>query len=171
MVRAGVKRKAWLAVLLLMPGLAAAFASTMDPAAAKPNGKLAVASTRPLVFGKFIAGAGGSITIAPNGARSGTGGVIVMPSSASSSAGFLVTESKTGVIPNVVILTLPANSGLTLRSGTNSMTLTGFTSDRSILSTLLGGSLAVSVGATLTVRANQPRGKYTGSIPLTVEYQ
>jgi hypothetical protein len=175
-VLAGFGCRAGLALLVLVlallpPGLAAAFDATVAAAAAKPTGKLAVASTRPLVFGKFIAGAGGTITIAANGARTGAGGVIVLPSSASSPAGFLVTETKTEGIANVVILSLPVNGAITLKSGNNSMTLTAFTSDRSLLSTLVGGSLSVSVGATLSVRANQPRGKYTGSIPLTVEYQ
>lgn len=166
------RRRAWLAALLCAPGLAgAAVDSLLDPAAAKPSSKLSVVSTRALAFGTFVAGAGGTITIAPSGARTRTGGVIVMGSSPSSSAAFQVSESKTGIVTNVVILTLPANGGVTLQSGTNSMTLSGFTSDKPLVSTLVGNSLSVSVGATLTVRANQPRGKYTGSIPLTVEYQ
>jgi hypothetical protein len=171
-VPAAWRRRAWLAALLCAPGLAgAAFDSLLDPAAARPSSKLAVVSTRALAFGTFVAGTGGSITIAPNGARTRAGGVVLVGASASSSAGFQVSESKTGIATNVVILTLPADGAVTLQSGTNSMTLSGFTSDKPLVSTLVGGNLAVSVGATLTVRANQPRGKYTGSIPLTVEYQ
>lgn len=169
MSAAGRRRKAWLAVLLCGPGLAAAFPAELEPAA-RPAGKLAVAATRPLVFGKFVAGAGGTVTIAPNGTRTRVGGVILVASSASSSAGYLVTESKSTSIANVIIITLPG-AGLTLRSATGSMTLSGFTSDRAAAAALEGGRLTLSVGATLTVGANQPRGTYTGSIPLTVEYQ
>lgn len=161
---AGLKHRAWLAVLLCAPGLTAA-------APAKPTGKLAVSSTRPLVFGKFAAGAGGTITIAPNGARSRGGGVILLPSSASSSAGFLVNETKADGSNNVIVITLPANNAVTLKSGINSMRLTNFTSDRGAAATLQGNTLTLSVGATLNVGANQPPGNYTGSIPLTVEYQ
>jgi hypothetical protein len=170
--RAAWRRRAWLAALLCAPGLpAAAFDSLLDPAAARPSSKLTVVSTRGLAFGTFAAGTGGTITIAPNGARTRAGGVILVASSPSSSAGYQVSESKTGIVTNVVILTLPADGGVTLLSGTNSMTLSGFTSDKPLVTTLVGGNLTVSLGATLTVGANQPRGKYTGSIPLTVEYQ
>jgi hypothetical protein len=154
-----VNLKAWLAVLLFAPGLGAG-----APAAAK----LALASTRPLVFGKFIASSGGTVIIAPNGGCTRGGNVVLLPSS-TSSAGFLVTDK--GSKNLALIVTLPSNTGVVLTSGANRMSLTGFSSDKGLTPILQNGSLALSIGATLNVGANQPRGKYTGSIPVTVDYQ
>jgi hypothetical protein len=154
-----LNHKAWLAVLLFAPGLAAAAAAVS---------KLALVSTRPLVFGKFIAGTGGTVSIAANGGRTRGGNVVLLPSSPSS-AGFLVTDK--GNKNLALIVTLPSNTGVVLTSGANRMSVTGFSSDKGLTPILQNGSLALSIGATLNVGPNQPRGNYTGSIPVTVEYQ
>ena len=97
---------------------------------------LTLASTRPLAFGKFIAGSGGSITIAPNGARSRAtvrGGTFHANTTAglnltgvgnaeATLIGVSLTNNPTGVVagsaPNIVRL------GQTLIYG-NSTSLTG----------------------------------------------
>lgn len=137
-------------------------------AAAAPAPKLTVSSTRPLAFGKFAPGpAAGSITVAPNGTRSTANGVVMLSSTASS-AGFQVTDS--GGSNRLVIISFPG-AGTTLKNGSNRMTLTAFSSDRGGAAALQGGSLSLSVGATLSVAPNQQRGVYTGSVSLIVEYQ
>jgi hypothetical protein len=58
-----------------------------------------------------------------------------------------------------------------LSSGANQMSLSKFTSNPSGVGVMSGGSLQFTVGATLAVGANQPKGSYTGSIPVTIQYQ
>jgi hypothetical protein len=150
------KRTAWLAALLIAPGLASA--------------QLAVGTIRPLAFGKFAAGTGGTVSVDPSGARNRSGGVLLLPSSASP-ATFLLTDTSPDNANRAVIVTLPADGGVVLGSGADSMALTQFSSSPSLAGALAGGSLTLSVGATLNVGSNQPRGSYTGFIPVTVEYQ
>jgi uncharacterized BrkB/YihY/UPF0761 family membrane protein len=47
-------------------------------ALASVHAKQVFSSTQSLAFGRFVAGTGGTITVAPNGARSQTGGVTLL---------------------------------------------------------------------------------------------
>jgi hypothetical protein len=58
-----------------------------------------------------------------------------------------------------------------LSSGANQMTLKSFTSSPSGTGLMVNDSLTILVGATLTVAPNQPKGNYSGSIPVTIQYQ
>lgn len=132
--------------------------------------QLSVYPIRPLVFGNFVAGAGGTVSVAAGGARGATGGVLLLPSTASA-AEFLLRDERQGSASNNVIVTLPASGAVLLTSGANSMALTDFTSAPQSPSPLQGGSMTLSIGARLNVAPNQPRGNYSGTLPITVEYE
>jgi hypothetical protein len=91
---------------------------------------------------------------------------------AAGQASFTVTRNGSSSGGNKsVIITLPADGSIRLSSGTASMAVNLFnTSPASLLSIPTGGT-TLSVGATLTVGANQARGSYSGSFPLIVNYQ
>jgi hypothetical protein len=127
-------------------------------------------STRALAFGRFVAGTGGTITVSPSGVRTRTGGVALVNSTASS-ASFSNTDTAANKLNAACIITLPADNSVVLSSGANQMQLKSFTSNPSGTGVMSGGALTISVGATLTVNANQPKGSYTGSIPITIQYQ
>lgn len=137
-------------------------------AALGAHAKLSLATTSSLQFGRFAAGAGGTITIAPNGTRSRSGGVILL-SSTPTAAAYTLSERNPTTVNDIVILTLPA--GATLSSGTASMALSGFTSSRPPGGVLGNATQSFSVGATLHVAPNQAAGNYSGDFPITIEYQ
>jgi hypothetical protein len=148
----GRKFAAGLLVLLLAPGHASAQVSTTN--------------IRPLAFGKFIAGSGGTVRITPDGSRSAAG-VLLLPSP-TNSADFLLQDTNSDNTSKQVLVELPPNGTVFLTSGGNSMALTGFSSNLPSPARLTGGSMALSVGASLVVGPDQPPGNYTGSIPVTV---
>lgn len=130
-----------------------------------------LSSTRGLDFGRFVAGTGGTVTVSPSGVRSRTGGVILLTSPAAGQATFSVSRSSNGGSNKAVIISLPANGSVRLTSGSSSMAVDAFVSSpASLLSIPLTGT-TLSVGATLTIGANQPSGNYSGSIPLIVNFQ
>jgi hypothetical protein len=139
-------------------------------ALAPVNAKQTFASTRALAFGRFLAGTGGSIIVAPNGARSSTGGVVLLTSTATS-ASFTNSDNGAKFANATVGITLPTDGSVVLSSGANQMTLKSFTSSPSGTGVMSGGSLTILVGATLTVGANQVKGNYSGSFPVTINYQ
>jgi ABC-type amino acid transport substrate-binding protein len=149
----------------VLPLLLAALLPTA-PACAKTT----FTATRVLSFGRFVAGTGGTIIVSPSGVRSRTGGVLLATSTASSAA-FSYTDTASNKSNAGVIITLPADNSVVLSSGTNQMQLKSFTSTPSGTGVMSGGAIQITVGATLTVNANQPKGSYTGSIPITIQYQ
>lgn len=129
---------------------------------------ISLGNTQALAFGAFVAGAGGSVVIAPSGARSASGGVVLVSSNAGAAAQFTVSGD-----PNFTYaITLPANGTVTLGDGAgHSMSVSNFTSSPSLTGQLSGGgSQQLSVGATLNVGNNQPTGAYSGSFIVTVNY-
>jgi len=82
-----------------------------------------------------------------------------------------------GVPGALVSVTLPADGTITIDDGTgNSMPVEGFgirSGAGASLNLTLGGSgsYRFSVTATLNVGANQPAGAYSGTYPITVNYQ
>jgi hypothetical protein len=134
------------------------------------NAKQSLTSGQALSFGRFVAGAGGTITVTPAGTRTSTGGVTLLASTVTA-AKFTNTDNGAKVSNAAVIITLPADNSVVLSSGANQMNLRTFTSNPSGTGFMSGGSLTISVGATLVVNANQPRGAYSGSIPVTIQYQ
>jgi hypothetical protein len=132
---------------------------------------LNIVSTQGLTFGKFAAGTGGTVTISTNGARSRTGNVILLASDTGTAAAFTVSDTDPANATLTYVITLPANDTVTISSGGNSMAVNSFVSNPSGSGMLSGGSQSVTVGATLTVGANQPAGNYTGSFSVIVDYQ
>ncbi|MFX1704533.1 DUF4402 domain-containing protein [Chitinophaga sp. CC14] len=113
--------------------------------------------------------AGGTVVLTPAGVRSTTGGV-TLPSTATgtiTAASFTVT----GTGNYSYSITLPSTA-LTITSGSNTMTVTNFTSDPSGVGTLTAGTQTLNVGATLNVSAAQAAGTYVSGTPfdVTVNY-
>ena len=155
---------------LLPPIEGGAVVPGVNPPDGGPADGFSLASIRPLSFGKFVAGSGGSVTIAPNGARSRSGGVILINSAGAGSAGFNVAQLKGGTNKSVV-MSLPANGTVSISSGASSMSLANFINDSGTVLPLTPAGLILNIGATLTVAPNQAPGTYSGTFNLTVNYQ
>lgn len=126
-----------------------------------------ISSTQPLVFGSFVAGTGGTITIGTAGERSKDGGVILVPSGSGSAATFNVTGNASATYA----ISLPADGVVALASGANTMGVNNFNSNPASTGQLsIGGSQTVTVGARLSVSSNQAPGTYSGSFTVTVNY-
>lgn len=141
-----------------------ATAATLDGWAQVP---IAISSSQALAFGSFVAGAGGTITITPAGARSGTGGVTLLPAAPGSAAQFSISGTSNASYS----ISLPPNDLVTLASGANTMAVNGFASSPAATGLLgLSGSQSLFVGATLSVGANQVPGNYSGNFTVSVNY-
>lgn len=128
---------------------------------------IAISHPQALGFGKFAAGAGGTVTISPNGARSRSGGVMLVPSASGSAAQFGVS----GEPSTSYAVTLPANGTVALVSGDYTMAVNGFASSPNAVGQFsLGGAQTLLIGATLSVGANQPPGSYAGSFNISIDY-
>jgi len=108
---------------------------------------------------------GGTVVLSPAGARTPSGGVTLPVSGGTiTAASFTVT----GVSGYAYTVTLPSTT-LTITSGSNTMTVTDFTSDPAGNAGLLtGGTQTLNVGATLHVSAAQPAGTYVSGTPFNV---
>lgn len=155
----------WRRVLCAI-GLAGALLAGV-PAAAQT-----AAPTQALSFGAFAAGAGGAVTVSPQGVRTASGDVTLMLGAQfeqGSSAVFDVSGE-----PNATYqILLPADQEVMLAgSRGGSMTLSSFTSSPSGQGQLGPlGSQTLRVGATLTVGSNQTPGAYAGSLNVTIVFQ
>jgi hypothetical protein len=68
-------------------------------------------------------------------------------------------------------ITLPLDGVVTLTGPGDPMSVDGFTDSAGGSSSLTTGTDSFTVGATLTINANQSAGPYTGTYDVTVEYQ
>lgn len=128
-----------------------------------------VSNTGALSFGSFAAGSGGTVSVAANGARSKTGGVMLVgQGEVASPAQFVVTGT-----PNASFgLTLPADGTVVLSDGSHTMALGNFSSSPGPTGVLpVGGTQLVRVGARLTVGSSQISGSYSGAFSLVVNYE
>lgn len=129
-------------------------------------------TTQDLLFGAFVAGTGGTVTIAPQGIRTASGDVTLMTGgqfSQGNAASFDLTGS-----PNATYqISLPADNEVTLTgSQSGSMSLTSFSSSPSGEGQLSpAGSQTLYVGATLVVGNSQAPGSYSGSFTVTAVFQ
>ena len=139
------------------------------PASAQTGPNLV--NTRALSFGKFAVQGSGSVTLSPNGARSASGGVVLLISSPGASAEFTASDPDPARVSSAYIITLPSDGTVALTGSSGSMALNGFTSEPASTGMLSGGSQVFQVGATLSVSAGQPPGAYSGSFAVTVNYQ
>lgn len=111
----------------------------------------------------------GTVVLAPTGTRTSTGGV-TLPATAGTVAA--AEFNVTGANNYTFSITLPSTSH-EIKSGSNTMSVTGFTSTPTPTGTLSAtGSATVKVGATLNVSAGQAAGTYTSVTPfeVTVNY-
>jgi hypothetical protein len=156
-------RPAGMKVLAALAGL-----STMAGVHAQ---QIVLTNTRGLDFGRFVAGTGGTITVSPTGVRSRTGGIVLLNSPSVGQAGFTVGRSSNGGNNKAVSISVPANGSIRLSSGTNSMAVNSFVHNPTTIFTVPTGGTPLSIGATLNVAPNQPPGTYSGSFPVTVNFQ
>ncbi len=160
----GLVPRAAALIALLLPLLAPA-------AAAAPNvPPKHISGAGGMSFGRFVPAGGGFITVSPAGIRTRTGAVVLLMSTASA-ARFNIGISSGGNEHRAYILTLPANGAVALSSGPNRMPLMNFVASDPGGGALPPGTRSVSIGATLQVAPNQPRGNYSGVIPVILEYQ
>lgn len=120
-----------------------------------------------LDFGKFSAGAGGTVTRPHTGDRTGSG-VVLLGGTTGAAASFTVT----GDGGATYTVTLPADNMVAVtRVGGGSMAINGFTkslgNDDLVLA---GGTQTFSVGGVLTVSPTQAAGAYAGDFPISVQY-
>ena len=111
----------------------------------------------------------GTVVLAPAGTRTSTGGV-TLPATAGTVAA--AEFNVTGANNYTFSITLPSTSH-EIKSGSNTMSVTGFTSTPTPTGALSAtGSATVKVGATLNVSAGQAAGTYTSVTPfeVTVNY-
>lgn len=133
--------------------------------------QVTLSATRNLDFGRFIAGSGGAVTVDTSGARTRTGGVILLNSPGAGQAQFTVASNGAGGGKKSVVISLPANGAVRISNGAASMAVNAFVISPGTLQSIPAGGTTLSVGATLTVAAGQAPGTYTGSFPLIVNYQ
>jgi hypothetical protein len=116
-------------------------------------------------FGNVAVGTSpGTVILSPSGTREATGGVTLPVNTGSvAAASFTVT----GATNYTFSISLPPST-VTLKSGSNSLTVGVFTSSPATTGTLTGGTATLNVGATLTVPAGQAAGVYTTETPFTV---
>ncbi len=107
-------------------------------------------------------GTAGTVTVTPASARSSVD--VDLVGGTPSAASFDVTGDS-GANYSVI---LPSSA--TLTSGANTMTVDTFTDDTGPNPKLTGGSDTFNVGATLNVGAAQAAGSYSGTFPVTVNY-
>jgi hypothetical protein len=132
--------------------------------------QLTVANTRDLGFGAFVAGSGGMLTMAPNGARSATGSVLPLSIGSGSSALFTVSTADPLMANTTFSISLPVNGEVTLTNGPHQMPVLNFVSTPAGAAQLSGMWQSFTVGATLAVGANQEPGTYTGTFTVTVNH-
>lgn len=135
-----------------------------------PPNRLQVYATQELAFGSFFTGAsGGTVNITPEGNRTVTGTVTALASSPGSPAVFDVRLTQ----GRMVHILFPESASLTRIGGGESMTVTGFVSDKpgnNFVTTAAHPFVnAIKVGATLhvgNIAENLP-GDYAGSFTVT----
>lgn len=142
----------------------AALALCGQPEAHAQQAVLSVA--RNLDFGSFVAGSGGTIILSPSGARSKSGGVILLPSVGAGQAIINIGRNANGR-DRGISFSLPPSGSVRLTSGANSMAVNVFVSNPPTSPSAATPS-TMSIGATLVVAPNQPPGQYTGTFNVTV---
>lgn len=131
---------------------------------------LAIQGASNLGFGTLApsAAAGTVVIAAADGARSGTGGVTLLPASPG-------TASKVDMVGSAGLaytVSLPTSATLTASGGTATMTINNLTTSLpSNAGTLnASGQGSFNVGGTLNVGANQTVASYSGTFPVTVSW-
>ena len=158
------------AMAALSGGALADSVSTDVSASATLVRTLAVSSSTGLSFGTIApSSAVGTVVIAPDGARSATGGVTLLTANVGSAGAVNLVGSAslayTVSMPTSVTLTAAGGGGQT-------MTLSALTTNLTGGAGTLGstGNGTFNIGGTLTVAANQAVASYAGIVPVTVTW-
>ena len=152
------------APLFTLPQAAMAADSVNASASATVVAPIAISETASLAFGNVApTGSQGTVVIDPTGSRSATdvdllGGTV-------SAAAFTVVGSDAATYS----VSLPQQN-VELSNGAEAMVVNTFTTDAGTTPALSGGTDSFSVGATLTVGANQASGTYNGNYTVSVNY-
>ena len=120
-----------------------------------------------LNFGQIAANTGGTVTVNADSTVASTGTLISTGTRAPA------TFTVTGSASTSVVVTLPSAAvNLTRSGGTETMSLDTFNSNpNGAFQLSAAGTGAFSVGGTLTVANGQVPGSYSGTFPVSVEYQ
>jgi hypothetical protein len=164
------------AIALALSGAAAFAATATGTATATVITPIQITNSKPLQFGRFAPGTGGTLTVSTAGAPTFSGILRPSTSGTTSAAVFDVAGDA-----NATYAITYTPSGTTLTKGGDSMditytvavgTATGAPGAAEVSTGTLdnSGVQTIAVGGTLTVSANQPVGDYTGSINVAVEY-
>ena len=136
-----------------------------SPAAAQE----AITNLQGLSFGRFVANAGGTVTISAAGLRSAAGAVLLLQSGGGAAARFQITGGQSNAQCNFsfppggeIILTGPGESSMVVNNFTSSLA-------NPIQLNAAGGAL-LDFGATLHVGSNQAPGSYQGSFAISVNF-
>lgn len=158
------------AVGLTLPGASMAASATASSSSTVVT-PITITKSADLAFGKFAAGAGGTVTVSTSGARTVTGGVVQM-SSTTTAAKFDVAGD-TGATYSISLsgpAVLTSGSDTMAFSAVSDLTGANATSGTVTAGALTAGTQSIYVGGVLTVGANQAPGTYTGSVIASVDY-
>lgn len=131
---------------------------------------ISISKTADMNFGNIaVSTALGTVVLAPAGSRSSTGGV-TLPANAGTVTAAAFTVYATSAY--TFTITLPSSALIIDDNNGNTMTVSAFTSNPTPTGTLSGGSITLSIGATLNVGGSQSAGTYTSDTPfdVTVNY-
>lgn len=143
---------------------------TPELSQSKSGFQASVMMISPLQFGDFYpSGGGGEVIVSPNGTRTSTGSVILLPSGQMSSAGVLEVRA----LPNRMMqIHLSDNIWLQGSNGGKLLLNPGPLSTGNVFATPPGapGGFTVTMGGSLQLSSLQlnPSGSYTGSIFITL---
>jgi hypothetical protein len=149
----------WLSVLPVL------YAGLHEPVAAQN-----LSNAGNLTFGTFAAPSSGTLSVAANGVRTSSGGVVALNHGTAATAAQFTLHGKANAVyavtlpaPNTVVMSDGAGHNVTVASFVSSLTGTDILSKN--------GNGAFSIGATLSVGALQSRGNYSGTFSVIVNYQ
>ncbi len=153
--------------LLVLATTANAQSSANATASAFVVTPISITKTADLNFGNVAVGStSGTVQISPGGSRTANGGVTLPAAVGSPSA---ASFDVAGQSAYTYAIALPSSAVIT--SGSNTMTVTAFTSNPSAMGTLSSatpGAQTLYVGATLNVGASQPAGTYVSATPFAI---
>ena len=158
--------------VILFAFAAGTFARSTDTeqttATATIVGPLALTKVSDMDFGSIaVTGTAGTVVLGTDNSRTATGPALVPPA-----AGVAASFTVSGEASRTFAITLPADGVVTLINGANTMACDAFQHSAGASPALDGtGAAAFTVGATLTVAANQAAGVYTSAnFPVTISY-
>lgn len=157
--------------IVLLAFTAGAFAQDTEQttATAVIIGPLSLTKVSDMNFGTIaVSAAAGTVQLGTDNARTPVGGVTLVPPANGVAASFTAA----GEANRTFAITLPADGTVTLTGAGPAMAVNGFVHSAGAAPALgATGAAAFTVGATLSVAANQTSGTYTSAnFPVTIGY-